>query len=140
MSLAGLGVSLHTSLNSTFTLRFRSAQRGEPLEQLCRARVCAIVSPASGEKVAVVPGNGWPVEGAPALMELKRPARPWDFGFCAVAGLWQPLHSRVSPGRSCSQLVWMGEMRRPFASRMLNWNAMFAGTLIFTEPSGSTGA
>ena len=35
---------------------------------------------------------------------------------------------------------WIGEMRRPFASSTLIWKATFAGTLIFTEPSGSTGA
>src|SRR5215510_8655800 len=98
----------HTSVNKTFTLRFMSAQRGVPLEQLVRARVSAMVSPASGENAGLLFGNGWPVAAAPLLTALKSPERPCERGFCAVGGWWQPMHVSTSPGRTCSQLSCKG--------------------------------
>src|SRR6185503_19631941 len=134
------GVADQMSVNTTFMLGVICTQRGASDEQLVRARVCAMVSPASGEYTGLELGKGWPVEVAPVFTAVNRPERPCERGFCAVAGRWQPLHSSTSPGRSCSQFMCCGEMRRALASRISNWKATFAGTLIFTEPSGSIGA
>jgi hypothetical protein len=47
---------------------------------ITRLRTSAIVSPASANSAALVPGNGLPVAGAPELIEAVRPARPWARG------------------------------------------------------------
>ena len=41
-----------------------------------------------------------PVAEAPALIVAKASVRPCDM---PLPGLWQPLHSKVSPGNTCSQ-------------------------------------
>src|SRR3982751_3407188 len=108
-----------------------------------RERARAIVSPDSGEIVFTVPGNAPPVAVAPAYAELKRPLRPCTSGVApgVVAWrVWQPLHDRISPGRTLSQERWIGLTRRPSASSSEIWNATFAGTFMRTEPSGSIGA
>ena len=105
--------------------------------QLMRARAWAIVSPKSAKIAGLVFGNGKPVVVAPALTDLKRFERPCDR---PLFGSWQPLQRRVSPGRTCSQLLCRGPIRRPFASSIEIAKATFAGTLTRTEPSGSTGA
>ena len=52
-------------------------------DEPARERARAMVSPASGEIVFTVPGNGPPVAVAPAYTELNRPLRPWTIGVVA---------------------------------------------------------
>jgi hypothetical protein len=59
----------------------------------------------------------------------------------AVLALWQPLHCRTSPGRSCSQALCCGKAFRRWAlaSVISSLKEMLAGTLTRTEPSASIG-
>src|SRR5689334_24331663 len=93
-----------------------------------RLRARAIVSPDSGEIVLTVPGNAPPVAVAPAYAELKSPARPCTSGVVEPVGgvrVWQPLHERISPGRTLSHARCSGLTRRPSASSTEIANATF---------------
>ena len=119
-------------------------QGGTSLRQLTRMRASAMVSPASGMKApapaAMVWGKGAPLTAAPAQAEANTPARPWECGFWAVAGRWQPLQLTTSPGFTCSHTPCTGVIRRAFASSTLMRKATLPGTSMRTEPSGSMGA
>jgi hypothetical protein len=103
---------------------------GSMQEEAARDRARAIVSPPSEEIEVTAPGKG--PAGAPAFAALNRPLRPCTSGDdpagapAGSARVWQPLHSRTSPGRTDSHERWVFAvlftlfMRRPFASSRLN--------------------
>ena len=113
------------------------------LARNARAR-SAIDSPWFANIAGFEFGNGCPVVEAPEFTSTKSSCRPWDTAGnppgCAPAGMWHPLQVSTSPARTCSQLRWRGEIRRPFTSSTPMPNGTPAGTLICTDPSGSIGA
>src|SRR6266478_124194 len=116
-----------------------------PVWQVVGVRACAMVSTLlmAASNVVTVLRKGTPGPAAPAYMEMVRPDRPCDSGkagLAALAGLWHPVQTLVSPGTNCSQLVCCGPMRRAFLSRISMVNGTFAGSCIRTDPSGSIGA
>src|SRR5450432_2333956 len=99
-----------------------------------------MVSPAlAADKLVNVLGNGAPTESAPALTDVVSPERPCE-GVVLLPARWQPLQVFVSPGISCIQLVWRAPINRAFLSSTSTVKGTFAGSSIFTDPSGSTGA
>ena len=111
-------------------------------EEPARERARAIVSPASGEIVFTVPGNAAPVAVAPAYSGIEQALAPVNHrrgavgvGAHVAAVAFQDFaRAHVQPD------AMAGPTRRPLTSSSESWNAMFAGTFMRTEPSGSTGA
>src|SRR3979409_1997822 len=99
-----------------------------------------MVSPAlAAGRLANGLGKRAPAAVAPGLTDAVSPERPCE-GAVLLPATWQPLQVFVSPGINCIQLSCRAPMRRAFLSSTSMVNGTWAGTWIFTEPSGSTGA
>ena len=113
------------------------------LEQLWRARVCAIVSPAFGDRSrSRCRGTAAPVAGAPASTAIEQARRGRATSVRGVAGVVAAVARQRFAGAQLQPVACaIGEMRRPFASSTLRLEGDVGRHFArVTEPSGSTGA